>query len=131
MSNSYEEFVVEYMGGSIKDYAMDKILEAVQDYLVDKGFGRDLVESSILYVTNGGQGVDFSKYLDVDKNSKFAQTLATIDIAKCYSCLATITDFSNHIQNLYHGLEELDSSDLDSYERDINLKATPHKTLAK
>ena len=60
MATTYEEFLKEYLTEELTDYSLETIAQVAQAYLVDQGFGKANAEAAVLFVTNGGRGVDFS-----------------------------------------------------------------------
>ena len=105
--NQYDEFVKDYLKDEIKDYTIEQLFDAAQNYLIDKGFGADQTKAAVLFITNGGRGVDFSDYLDVEPQSKLAAKLASLDVAKVYSVLSTIATYAGILQGLRLNLDDI------------------------
>jgi Ca2+-binding RTX toxin-like protein len=103
-----QEFIEKYLTEPLEEYSQDQIMEALQEYLIDLGYGKEKTIATIEYVTNGGQGVDFSGFLNVEEDSAFARKLADLDVAKIYSYYASITTFAPDIYSLYKNLKDLD-----------------------
>lgn len=83
MAYDYEvnDFLKKYLGDPTIEYTKEQIINSFQEYLVDKGYGKDHATAVVEFVTGGGQGVDFSEFLNTKSNSKFAAKLADMDIA--------------------------------------------------
>lgn len=101
------EFLEEYVKGPIEDYTKEQLVECFQEYLVSKGYGYDQATAAVDYVTGGGQGVNYSGFLQTEGNSKFARKLANLDVAKLYSYYSTVSSYAVPVQNLYNDLSEL------------------------
>ncbi|WP_305133721.1 hypothetical protein [uncultured Clostridium sp.] len=84
-----QEFIEKYLTDPLEEYSQDQIMEALQEYLIDLGYGKEKTIATIEYVTNGGQGVNFSGFLDVEEDSAFARKLADLDVEKIYSYYAS------------------------------------------
>lgn len=106
--NPYDEFMEEYLKDSVNGYAKDQLLDAAQNYLLDKGFGAAQTEAAVLFITNGGRGVDFSGFLDVEPDSPFAAKLASMDVAKTYSYLTTVLTYANIMLDLCDNLSDIE-----------------------
>ena len=108
--NYYDEFMKDYVVDELEGYTNDQVIDAIQEFLVDNGYGRSQAEAAVLYVTNGGRQVDFGDFLDVEPDSKLAAKLATLDVAKTYSGIMAINGYAKII----NGLNE-DLSDIEDY----------------
>ena len=103
------EFIEEYLVDPTIDYTKEQIMDSLQEYLVTKGCGIDQFEATVEYVTDGGKGVDFKGFLQIEGNSNFATKLANMDVAKTYSYLATISGFAEPVGELYDNLSKLEN----------------------
>ena len=106
--NPYDEFMEKYLKGRVSKYTKTQLLNAAQNYLLDKGFGAAQTEAAVLFITNGGRGVDFSGFLDVEPDSPFAAKLASLDVAKTYSHLTKVLTYANIIQDLCDNLSDIE-----------------------
>ena len=133
VNNYYDEFMEDYIKGEIKGYTKDQIMDAFQDFLVDKGYGRAQAEAAVLYVTNGGYGVDFSDFLDVKPDSKLAAKLASLDVVKTYSNLSTINSYAKIFNGLYDDLNDIEEYRLPdgryNYEGEKKLESSLFKVM--
>lgn len=109
MTNEVKDFLNNYLKEPLENCAKEEIMDALQEYLIDRGYGKEKTIATIEFVTNGGRGVDFSNFLDVEEDSEFAKKLSNLDVAKIYSYYAAITTFAPDIYSLYdnlNGIEE-------------------------
>ncbi len=103
------EFIEKYLSDPAIDYTKEQIIDSFQEYLVDKGYGIDHFNATVEYVTDGGKGVDFRDFLQTEGDSKFAAKLASMDVAKTYSYLATITSFAVPTVSLFDDLADFEN----------------------
>lgn len=104
-----EEFVNEYLEKPLESYGKKQISQCVQDFLVQKGYGKTQVQATVEYVTHTGYGANLEQFVIKEGNSKFAAKLASINVAKTYSYYAQISSIAKPVESLYENLSKLES----------------------
>ena len=98
--SSYTEILIE----KIQDNAYSNLKEAFVELLAEdlrmRGYGEEIIEKTVDYITTNNDNIDYSMLLDLPEHSEWAKALVDVDIVKTYNFLNTVNDYADDIMEL-------------------------------
>ena len=94
----------EYLKEPLEEYAKEQIVDFVQEFLIQKGYGKDQIQATVEFITHTGYNTDLSQFLTIECDNKFAAKLASIDVTKMYLYYAEISSIAKPVKSLYRSV---------------------------
>ncbi len=110
-----EKYVKEYYDnyeknaeGQIKGTVEDFIKSSIQDFLVEKGYGRSNAEAFIDFITTNNKQIDYSHILDIDDDKELYAKIADLEVFKNINKLRDCNNLLNDSLGTYQLCIKLD-----------------------
>ena len=111
-----KEFLNKYFDNITEDAkgkATDLVKDAIQDYLVERGYGKDKAEAIIDFITVNNKDINYDSILNMKNDSRFAAKLADLEVFETIDALSTYSEYIKNAADYYNKVNKM-AEDMDN-----------------